>query len=90
MTISTIKTDESDKPKGAKYGIVALGNLDPVHWHKDDTYALVMSLIELCLLTDIAVRNKYILKNRDVKQAFFKATLPKDEVYVVCPPIKGA
>ena len=31
MAISTIKCDESGKPKRAKYRIVALGNLDPVH-----------------------------------------------------------
>ena len=86
MAISTIKTDESGKPKRAKYRIVALGNLDPVHWHKGDTYAPVMSLIELRLLTAIAICNKCILKSGDVKQAFVQASLLEDEVYVVRPP----
>ena len=47
MAISTIKTDEFGKPKRAKYRIVVLGNLDPIHWCKRDKYAPVMSLIEL-------------------------------------------
>lgn len=36
MAISTIKYDGDGKPDRAKYRIVALGNLDPHHWNKDD------------------------------------------------------
>ena len=39
MAISTIKFDEDGKPKRAKYRILALGNLDKVHWTKGDVYA---------------------------------------------------
>ena len=86
MAISTIKYDADGLPKRAKYRIVALGNLDRVHWNKGDVYAPVLSMIELRLLTSLAVRNKCILKSGDVKQAFVQATLPEDEVYVVRPP----
>ena len=86
MAISTIKYDENGRPKRAKYRIVALGNLDRVHWSRGDVYAPVLSMIELRLLTSIAVRNNCILKSGDVKQAFVQADLPDNEVYVVRPP----
>ena len=86
MAISTIKLDENGKPKRAKYRVVALGNLDPVHWSKCDTYAPVMSMIELRFLTSLAVRNRRILKCGDIKQAFVQATLPPEELYIVRPP----
>ena len=86
MALSTIKYDENGRPKRAKYRIVALGNLDRVHWNKGDLYAPVLSMIELRLLTSIAVRNNCVMKSGDVKQAFIQATLPDDEVYVVRPP----
>ena len=70
MTISTIKYDENGRPKQAKYCIVALGNLDRVHWNKGNVYAPVLSMIELRLLTAIAVRNRCKLKSGDIKQAF--------------------
>jgi len=34
MAINTIKYDELENPKRAKYRIVALGNLDPHNWSK--------------------------------------------------------
>ena len=86
MAISTIKLDADGNPKRAKYRIVALGNLDRVHWTRGDVYAPVMSMIELRLLTSIAVRKKCTLKCGDVKQAFVQATLPDDELYVLRPP----
>ena len=86
MAISTIKFDSDGKPKRAKYRIVALGNLDRVHWTKGDVYAPVMSMIELRLLTSIAIRNRCTLKCGDVKQAFVQATLPNEELYVLRPP----
>ena len=86
MAINTIKFDQDGIPKRAKYRIVALGNLDRVHWTKGDVYAPVMSMIELRLLTSIAIRNKCSLKSGDVKQAFVQATMPDDELYVLRPP----
>ena len=86
MDISTIKYDADGKPKRAKYRIVALGNLDRVHWNKGDVYAPVMSMIELRLLTSIAVRNNCIMKSGDIKQAFVQADPPTDEIYVIRPP----
>ena len=67
MAISTIKFDEDGKPKRTKYRIVALGNLDRVHWTKGDVYAPVISMIELRLLTSIAIRKQCTLKYDDVK-----------------------
>jgi hypothetical protein len=55
MAISTIKYDENNKPKRAKYQIVILGNLDYHHWSKESTAAPVMSQLELRLLTSLAV-----------------------------------
>ena len=86
MAISTIKYDEMGQPKRAKYRIVALGNLDPHDWSKSDCFAPVMTLMELRLLTSIAVKMKCTLKSGDVKQAFVQAQLPDDEMYVLRPP----
>ena len=86
MAISTIKYDEDGYPKRAKYRIVALGNLDRVHWTKGEVYAPVMSMIELRFMTSLAVRHRCVLKSGDIKQAFVQATLPKDELYVIRPP----
>ena len=86
MAISTIKFDEHNKPKRAKYRIVVLGNLDPHAWTKSECYSPVMNLFELRLLTALAIRHKCILKNGDFKQAFVQATLPADETYILRPP----
>ena len=86
MAISTIKYDEMGKPNRAKYRIVALGNLDPHEWSRADCYAPVMSLLELRLITAIAVRHKRTLKAGDIKQAFVQAVLPPEENYVLKPP----
>ena len=87
MAISTIKYDEHNKPKRAKYRIVVLGNLDYHQWSKESTTAPVMSQLELRLLTSLAVFNKCTLKNCDVKQAFVQSSLPPSEEYYVRPPI---
>jgi len=86
MAISTIKFDEHNQPKRAKYRIVVLGNLDPHLWSKSDCYSPVMSLFELRLMTALAIRHKCYLKNGDFKQAFVQATLPPDETYILRPP----
>ena len=85
MAVSTIKFDEHNRPKRAKYRIVALGNLDPHDWNKSDTYAPAMSLVDLRLMVMLAIHNKRVLKSGDFKQAFVQATLPPDEAYVLKP-----
>ena len=86
MAISCIKFDEHGQPKRTKYRIVVLGNLDPYSWSKSDCYSPVMSLLELRLLTALAVKKRRVLKNGDVKQAFCQAKLPPGETYVLTPP----
>ena len=67
MAISTIKFDENGEPKRAKYRIVVLGHLDQNKWSKQDTYALVLSLIELRLMITLSIYFKRILKSGDFK-----------------------
>jgi len=89
MAISTIKYDELGKPKRAKYRIVALGNLDPHSWTKADCYAPVMSLMELRLITALAVKHNKVLKSGDFKQAFCQATfqIGPPQKRVSCTPL---
>jgi hypothetical protein len=86
MAIAMIKYDAFNRPKRAKYRIVVLGNHDPHTWSKDSTAALVMSQLELCLLTALAISNRRVLKNCDIKQAFVQSSLPESENYFVRPP----
>jgi hypothetical protein len=87
MSIATIKYDTFNKPKRAKYRIVVLGNHDYHQWSKESTAAPVMSQLELRILTSLAVYNRRVLKNCDIKQAFVQSSLPEDEVYIVRPPV---
>jgi hypothetical protein len=87
MAIATIKYDEFNRPKHANYRIVVLGNLDYHNWLRDALAAPVMSQLELRVLTSLAVFNKRVLKNCDIKQAFVQSSLPEDEVYFVKPPV---
>ena len=86
MAISTIKYDENGDPKRAKYRIVVLGHLDQNLWQKSDTYAPVLSLIELRVFITLSMHHKRILKSGDFKQAFCQATVPPDEYYILRPP----
>jgi hypothetical protein len=86
MAIATIKYDEFNKPKRAKYRIVVLGNLNYHNWSKEDTAAPVMSQLELCILTS-AVYHKRVLKNCGIKQEFVQPSLPPDKQYFVKPPV---
>jgi hypothetical protein len=86
MAISTIKYDGDGRPSRAKYRIVALGNLDPHSWTKQDCFAPVLSQLELRFLTALAVKNKCIPKTGDVTQAFCQSCLPEDEHYICRPP----
>jgi hypothetical protein len=87
MAIATIKYDAFNQPKRAKYHIVVLGNHDYHTWSKAATTALVMSQLELQLLTSLAVFHKRVLKNCDVKQALVQSLLPENETYFVKPPV---
>eukprot|EP00957_Ditylum_brightwellii_P006669 506673-Ditylum_brightwellii.AAC.1 len=58
MVIATLKYNESRNPKRAKYCIIALGNLDPYSWTKEDCYAPVMSQLELHLLVSQCANEK--------------------------------
>jgi len=86
MAIATIKYDMNNRLKRAKYRVVVLGNLDYHTWSKEATAAPVMSQLELHLLTSLAVYNRRVLKNCDVKQVFIQASLPADEEYFLRPP----
>jgi hypothetical protein len=86
MAIATIKYDEHHCPKHAKYCLVVLGNWDYHTWSKEATAAPVLSQLELLLLTSMAVYNKRVLKNCDVKQAFIQSKLPDDKKYFIKPP----
>ena len=86
MAISTIKYDENGQPKRCKWRIVALGNLDPHEWASNDCYAPVLSMMDVRVLTSLAVYFKRKLKNGDIKQAFVQAILPDHEKYVLKPP----
>ena len=86
MAISTIKYDGDGNPSRCKYRIVALGNLDPHHWDKQDCFAPVLSQLEHRCLLALAVRNKCIPKSGDVSQAFCQGVLPDDEEYYVKAP----
>ena len=72
MAIATIKYDEHNKPRRAKYRLVVLGNLDYHTWSKEDIAAPVLSQLELRLLTSLAVHHRGALKNCDIKQAFLQ------------------
>jgi hypothetical protein len=86
MAIATIKYDDRNRPKRAKYRLVVLGNLDYHTWSKESTAAPVLSQLELRLLTSLAIFHQRVLKNCDVKQAFIQSTLPPNEEYFLRPP----
>jgi hypothetical protein len=77
MAIATIKYDNFNRPERLKYRIVVLGNHDYHTWSREATAALVMSQLELRLLTSLAISNRRVLKNCDVKQAFVQSSLPE-------------
>jgi hypothetical protein len=62
MAIAMIKYDEFNQPKWEKYRIMVLGNHDYHTWSKESTAAPVMSQLELCLLTLLAIHHKRVLK----------------------------
>jgi hypothetical protein len=86
MAISTIKYDGDGKPVQAKYRIVTLGNLDPHNWSKNDCFALVLSQLELRLITAMAARDKRLPKTGDITQTFCQSYLPQSKDYICHPP----
>ena len=86
MAISLIKYDQNGKPDRAKYRIVALGNLDPNRWSKNECFAPVLSQFELRLLVAIATQKGCIPKSGDIRQAFCQSYLPPNEHYICHPP----
>jgi hypothetical protein len=86
MAISTIKYDGNGKPVRAKYRIVALGNLAPHDWSKNDCFAPVLSQLELRLITAMAARDKRLPKTGDITQAFCQSYLPFGKDYICRPP----
>jgi hypothetical protein len=86
MAIATIKYDNFNRPKQAKYRIVVLGNHDYHTWSKESTATLAMSQLELRLFTSLAISEKCYLKNCDIKQSFVQSSLQDDEHYFVRPP----
>ena len=86
MAISVIKYDGNGRPVRAKYRIVALGNLDPHNWEKQDCFAPVLSQMELRFIVALAVKLRCIPKTGDIKQAFCQSLLPCDEKYICSPP----
>ncbi len=86
MAIATIKYDAFNRPKRAKYRIVVLGNHDYHTWSRESTAAPVMSQLELRVLTSLAIFQRRVLKNCDIKQAFVQSSLPEDEIYFIRPP----
>jgi hypothetical protein len=86
MAIATIKYDEHNKPKWAKYHFVVLGNSDYHTWLKEDTAAPVLSQLELRLLTSLAIYHERVLKSCDVRQAFVQSKLPDDVIHFLKLP----
>ena len=86
MAISTIKYDGEGNPNRCKYRIVALGNLDPHNWSKQDCFAPVLSQLEHRTLLSLATRLKCTPKTGDVSQAFCQGVLPEEEEYYIKPP----
>ena len=66
---------------------MVLGNHDPHLWSKEATASPVMSQLELRILTLLAVYNRRVLKNCDIKKAFVQSSLPSNEKYFLRPPV---
>ena len=76
MAIATIKKDGEGNPVRAKYRIIALGNMDPHPWSKQDCFAPVLSQMELRLLISIAVKLKHYLNLEMCPRPLYKEPYP--------------
>lgn len=70
IVIVVIKKDRQGNPVRVKYRIVALGNLDPHDWSKDQCFAPILSHMESHLLLSLVLKKRKIPKSGDVSQAF--------------------
>mmetsp|Transcript_10476 Transcript_10476/g.14799 ORF Transcript_10476/g.14799 Transcript_10476/m.14799 type:complete len:182 (+) Transcript_10476:2-547(+) len=86
MAISTIKYNKDGMPTRAKCRILALGNLDPHTWTKEDCFVPVVSTFELQFLIALAASKKCIPKSGDIVQAFIQSVLPHAKKYILRPP----
>ena len=86
IAIATIKYNADGQPEQAKYRICVLSNLDHHDWDSNETFAPVLSHMELRLLISEAAKSGCIPKTANFKQAFCQSILPAQEKYVITPP----
>ena len=86
MAIAVIKKNGQGNADQAKYRIVALGNLDPHDWSKDQCFAPILAHMELRFLISLAVKKRRIQKSVDISQAFCQSFLPDNKIYICTPP----
>ena len=86
MAIAVIETDGNGNPVRAKYRIVALGNLDPHNWQKEDCFAPLLSQLELRFLVTLLIKLGCFPKTGDTKQAFCQSVLSPEENYICSLP----
>ena len=79
MAITTFKKNGKGNPTRAKYCIVALGNLDPHTWSKQDCFAPVSSQLELIKgsFITIALFNSPVFEWNRIKNSFMNANQVK-------------
>jgi hypothetical protein len=84
MGIATVKYDAFNCPKQEKYRIVVLGNINHHSWSKEFTAALVMSQLELLLLTSMTFFIGGLLKIVTVSRCL--CNLPYMIMDLLCDP----
>ena len=87
MSILVVKKEKDSKPLRAKSHIFVLGNFKDRLYRKSQRYAPVIKYSSLRLLIAKSVQEKHVLQQGDFKNAFCNATLLKNEVTVIRPPI---
>jgi hypothetical protein len=85
MCILTIKY-KNGYPHRAKSRIVVLGNREQHLWSRSDRYSPTLTQTQLHTLIALAVQNKRVLRQGDVKNAFCNGILPTTETVVVKSP----
>ncbi len=85
MCVLTIKYKDG-YPDRAKCRIVVLGNRQEQTYAKNEKYAPVITQNQFRYLLSLAIKNKRVLRQGDVKNAFCNGRLPDDETVVIRPP----
>ena len=85
MCVLTIKYKDG-YPDRAKCRIVVLGNRQEQTYAKNEKYAPVITQNQFRYLLSLAIKNKHVLRQGDVKNAFCNGRLPEDETVVIRPP----